>query len=112
MMEFSIHVTKRNIEEGIPKSPSRCPIALACMDEGLENPLVMSRGLRYRDANDKSVMVSTGDAWNHIVLAFDMGHQVHPQSFTIKIPRPDYPEDLDNDIVLMPKRGDDSADES
>lgn len=82
MSKLKVTVRKKHIEEGLPGSPKRCPIALAIKEMGFPLVSVCTEELLTRARGAKKVVaynVPTRAA--RFILNFDSGNKVRPQSF-------------------------------
>ena len=78
---MQINVKQEHIDNGIPKDPDYCPIALSMQDMGLLKPIASGISLLWYDDDGKyhrAFPPYTAYRW---MLAFDAGEEVEPFSF-------------------------------
>lgn len=80
---MKIQVTQKHIDEGKPKCPNNCPVALALIDAGLLNVGVTPVWIRVED---KKYHAPTGVYV--FVQNFDEGQKLEPFEFELDL---DYP---------------------
>ena len=89
---MKIDITKDHINRGIGSHETRCPIGLACQDQGLSN-LVINRGFMmfYGDGKSKQ-RIEMDDLMLDWIIDFDIKRDVDP--FTMQL-------DLTENTVVM-----------
>lgn len=86
------HVKQRHIDSGVPKSPSRCMLAQAFMEDmpertsirvGIHRVFLTDRDPEHPRAPDKFTHITLPEEAVRKVAQFDSGQKVEPFSFEI-----------------------------
>jgi len=85
MKRVTINVTADHIRRGVCGDMGKCPIALACVDAGLEYPAVDADRIDYEVAPGLRGHSTPPVAICHFVENFDDGKHVDPFAFEMAV---------------------------
>lgn len=80
-----IEFTQKDIDNGEPRSPSSCPLALAIRRAGLDVATIGLYDIYYRDQNKKSKAISLPDKAVTFRMKVDWANNPQPFLFELDI---------------------------
>lgn len=82
-----LKVSYRNIDDGIRRFPSSCPVALALKDMGYYDVQVFANEISFSipmmDEPSQRVLLAPTFELADYIMAFDMGHPIKPKEFML-----------------------------